>query len=69
MVGMRIVGKGVFPDVVGIPADGLAHDGAQVGVGLGEFRDEAGREPDQVMQDQDLAVTAGPGADADGRDA
>ena len=67
-VGVLLAREAAGAHVVGPAARALLEHGAPLGVALDELRDVALAEPEQVVEDEHLAVRARAGADADHRD-
>ncbi len=61
-------GEGAGADFAAVFLGGAADGGAEVGVLLDEAGSDVVEQAEQVGSDEDLAVAAGSGADADGRD-
>src|SRR5262249_58695007 len=68
VVGVRVGRKGAALHLVDVLLGGANHLVGERRVRLGKLRC-ALREPQEIVQHQDLAVAADPRADADGRDA
>ena len=65
VVGLGVGWERAVADVVAVGADGGGDEFADVGVLAGEFRRRVEGEAEEVVDDKDLAVAVGAGADAD----
>src|SRR5258707_1363650 len=69
MIGLAVRREVALADVVAIAAHRVGNDFADVGVLAREFGRLVEGETEQIVDDKDLAVAVGAGADADGGDA
>src|ERR1700733_4011707 len=65
VVGLRVGREGASADVVAVGADGAGDEFTGVGVLAREFRRRVEGEAEEIVGDEDLAVTVGAGTDAD----
>ena len=65
---MLFIRKRATANFVAILGDGAGDFGFQISIGLHEFWHVAGRDAEQIVQHEHLAVAIGSGTDADGGD-
>jgi hypothetical protein len=67
-IALVIIGEVPTSDVLDEVTDCVTHNLPDVGVAAQEARGEVLRDAEHVMQNKDLAITMGPGPDANRRD-
>jgi hypothetical protein len=69
VIALGVGGETMGGDVVAVLLEGFGEEGGAVGILAAEFCGRTEGEVEEIVEDEDLAVAVGAGADADGGDA